>query len=102
APALPLVSILSGLALVKWWEASALWFARRNFDRGSAVNCLLLTVIAFSEIALAWPVINAQTGFSRAMEMVRSSGGFPTAYDGDPWRVLSYPLPTILIGPKGL
>jgi hypothetical protein len=102
APVLPLVSILSGLALVKWWEASSSWLAQRNIAQKFAVNCLLMAVIAFSEIALAWPVVNAQTGFSRAMDMVRGSGGFPAAYDGDPWRVLSAPVPTILIGPKRL
>jgi hypothetical protein len=100
APALPLVSILSGLALVKWCETSTWWLAQRNVDQRFTVNALLLTVIAFTEVALAWPVISAQTGFSRAIDMVRSSSGFPAAYDGDPWRVLSAPVPTILIGPK--
>ncbi|HEX3245152.1 MAG TPA: hypothetical protein VHX16_07070, partial [Chloroflexota bacterium] len=63
---------------------------------------IALGALGLSGLALAWPVINAQTGFLSAMELVHQTGGYAASYDGDPWRVLTAPQPLILVGPKRL
>ncbi|MFN0072798.1 MAG: hypothetical protein ACKVVP_15040 [Chloroflexota bacterium] len=96
APALPLISILSGIAFARWCQAVAGFVG----VRAGVVQAVALATLVVSGIFLAWPVINARTGFTSAMEIVRNNDGFAASFDDDPWRVLTAPRPLILVGPK--
>jgi len=96
APVLPLVSVLSGLAIAQVSQAQIA--EQRLFQ----LRTVLVAAVGLSGLVLSWPVVNAQTGFLRAMDLVRGTGGFAASFDGDPWRVLTAPLPVILVGPKAL
>ncbi|HEX3246817.1 MAG TPA: hypothetical protein VHX16_15540, partial [Chloroflexota bacterium] len=76
APALPVVSVLSGIVIAHWCWMGAALVAGLSERRLLELATIALGALGLSGLALAWPVINAQTGFLSAMELVHQTGGY--------------------------
>jgi hypothetical protein len=100
APGMPALAVVGGLAMASWSEALRTRLAESRPELVRWIPAMLGSLVGIVGIALAAPVINARTGYAEAVEVVRANGGFAAAYDGDPWRVLTWPQPIIIVGPK--